>query len=199
MEQAVSLLQIIRDNQDFDLETRFEAHQSLCLMGQESAFDEQSYYRSERILQALNIEDEQHRPSDWKRVVNMAHWLQANYTRTPSLQTDYQAILQALEQTLDHKIDLARQAIVNVVGELGNSSTFALLLQRLENHIEPTYGIAHLMLKALERLAEYQQTSITKERLRESFSRIQQHYPALVEEIARTQERIEDAMESPPY
>lgn len=197
VEQAISLLQIIKDNQDFDLETRFEAHQALCLMGQESAFDEQSYYRSERILQALNIEDEQHRPSDWKRVVNMAHWLQANYTRTQTLQTHYQAILQALERTLDHKIDSARQAIVNALGELGNGSTFALLLQRLENHIEPTYDVAHLMLKALERLAEYQQTNITKEQLRESFSRIQQHYPALVEEIARTQERIQDAIESP--
>jgi hypothetical protein len=192
VEQAIPLLQFIRDNGEFDLETRFEAHRALCLMGQESAFDEQSYYRSERILQVLNIEDEQHRPSDWRRVVNMAHWLQTNYRRTPPLQPHYLAIVQALERTLDHKIDGARQAIVNALGELGNASTFALLLQRLEDHIEPSYDVAHLMLRALERLAAHRQTSITKERLRESLARIEQHYPALVEEIARSQERIEN-------
>lgn len=116
-EQAIPLLQSIRDTQDFDLETRFEAHQALGLMGQKSVFDEQSYYRSERILQVLNIEDEQHRPSDWKRIVNMASWLQTNYPHTPTLQTHKQNILQALERTLDHKIDSARQVIVNALGE----------------------------------------------------------------------------------
>lgn len=198
-EQEIPLLQIIRDTQDFDLETRFEAHQALGLMGQESAFDEQSYYRSERILQVLNIEDEQHRPSDWKRIVNMASWLQTNYMHTPTLQTHKQDILQALERTLDHKIDSARQAIVNALGELGNSSTFTFLLQRLANHIEPAYDVAQLMLKALERLAERQQTNITTGQFNEVFSRIQQHYPALGDEIARTQEKIQNSMKSSPY
>ena len=198
VEQAIPLLQIIRDNQAFDLETRFEAHHALRLMEQESVFDEQSYYRIERILQALSVEDEQHRPSDWKRVAKMARWLQANYARTPMLQTYYQAILLALEQALDHKLDAARQATVNALGELGNSSTFALLLERLENHIEPAYDVASLMLRALERLAERQQVNTTKEWLIETFSRIQQNYPALVEEAARTQMRIQNCMESAP-
>lgn len=114
------------------------------------------------------------------------------------LQTYYQAILLALEQALDHKLDAARQATVNALGELGNSSTFALLLERLENHIEPAYDVASLMLRALERLAERQQVNTTKEWLIETFSRIQQNYPALVEEVARTQMRIQNCMESAP-
>ncbi|MGH2638730.1 MAG: hypothetical protein ACRDF4_05530, partial [Rhabdochlamydiaceae bacterium] len=113
VEAAIPLLQTIRDQQHFDLETRFEAHHALHLMGQESTFDEQNYYRIERILQTLSIEDEQHRPSDWKRVANMARWLQTNYAQTPTLQSHYQAILQALAQTLNHTIGSARQATVN--------------------------------------------------------------------------------------
>jgi HEAT repeat protein/GTPase SAR1 family protein len=197
VEQAVPLLQIIRDNQDLDFETRFEAHHALRMMAQESTFDEQSYYRIERILQALSIEDEQRRPSDWKRVAKMARWLQANYADTPTLQTQYQTILLALERALDHKLDAARQATVNALGELGNSSTFALLLERLEDHIEPAYDVASLILQALERLAEHQQVNITKERLIEAFSQFQQNYPALVEEAARTQMIIQTCMESP--
>lgn len=192
VEQAIPLLQVIRDNQHFDIETRYEAHHALRLMGQEGAFDEQSYFRIERIQQALNIEDEQHRPSDWKRVVKMAQWLQANYAHTPLLQKHHQAVLMALEQALDHKLDGARQATVNALGELGNSSTFALLLHRLEEHIEPAYDVASLMLRALEQLAEHQRVNITKEGLIESFLRIQQNYPALIEEATRTQARIQN-------
>lgn len=197
VEQAIPLLKIIRDDQDFDLETRFEAHHALGLIGQESSFDEESYYRIERILQALSIEDEQQRPSDYKRVAKMARWLQANYAHTPTLQPHYQAILQALEQALDHKLDAVRQATSNALGELGNSSAFALLLQRLEDHLEPAYDVASLMLRALERLAEHRQVNITKERLIEAFLRIQQNYPALIEETAMTQVRIQNCMENP--
>ncbi len=191
IEQAIPLLHTIRDMQDFDFETRFEAHHALHLMGQESDFDEQGYYQIERILQALSIEDEQHRPSDWKRVANMAHWLQANYVHTSTLQVHYQAILHALERALDHKMGSARLAIVNTLGEPGNSSIFTFLLQCLEKHIEPAYDVADLMLRALERLAERQQVNITKEQLLYSFSQIQQHYPALIEEMTSIQVKIQ--------
>ena len=154
-----------------------------------------SYYQIERILQALSIEDEQHRPSDWKRVAKMARWLQANYTHTPMLQAHYQTILQALERTLSHSMNTTRQISVNALGELGNSSTFTLLLQCLENHSEPAYDVAHQMLKALERLAKNQQMNVTKELLTESFSRIEQNYPALIEEIANTHIRIQNSIE----
>lgn len=196
VEVAIPLLQTIRDQQHFDLETRFEAHHALHLMGQRSKFDEQNYYRFERILQALSIEDEQHRPSDWKRVANMARWLQSNYVHMPTLQKHYQAILDALTRTLDHTIGSARQAAVSALGVLGDTSTFTLLLHCLEKHTEPAYDVAQFMLRALERLAEHQHTDITHERLRESFARIEQNYPALGDEIARAQMRIQQSMET---
>lgn len=195
VEQAIPSLQEIKDRQDFDIETRFEAHHALRLMGQESVFDEQSYYQIERIVQALTLEDEQHRPSDWRRVVKMAHWLQTNYQRTQALHVHYLAILRALEQTLDHVMSSARQVTVSALGELGNSSTFTLLLGRLENHAEQAYDVAHLMLEALERLVLRQQVDITREQWGQSCTTIQHHYPALGEEIARTQMHVQIILE----
>jgi HEAT repeat protein len=196
VEQAIPLLQIIRDDQTFDFETRFEAHQALLQMGQKSTFDEQSYYQIERILNALRVEDDQHRPSDWKRVANIARWLQANYAHTPALHTHYQTILQALKEvSLEHTIDTARQATVNALGILGDSSTFVFLLQCLEKHTEPVYDVANLMLKALERLVDRQQINIAKDKFIDAFSHIEQNYPALMEEITRAQMRIQILIE----
>lgn len=196
VEQAIPLLQMIRDNPQFDLETRIEAHHALHLMGQESTFDEQSYYQIERILQALHIEDEQHRLSDWKRIVTMAHWLETNYTHTPALQPHYQTILQALTALLSHSVDSARQAAVSALGKLGDHSTFLFLLQSLQERGEPDYAVASFMLRALEQLAVRQQINITQTQFLESIERIKQHYPALEDEIARTQMRIQVRIES---
>jgi hypothetical protein len=194
VEQAIPLLHTIRDRQDLDFETRFEAHHALRLMGQESLFDEKSYYQIERILQALRLEDEQHRPSDWRQIVKMARWLQTNYKHTQELHAHYQVILQALERTLNHASS-ARRVTVEALGELGNSATFTLLLLRLENHVERTYDVAHRMLVALEQLAQRQQMDITQEQFITSCSTIQQNYPALGEELARIQARIQMFME----
>lgn len=191
VEQAIPFLQTIRDRQDWDVEIRFEAHHALRLMNQESVFDEESYYQIDRIVSALRVEDEQHRPSDWRQVTKMARWLQTNYQQAQALQAHYPAILQALTRALDHPIGSARQVVADALGELGSSSTFALLLQRLEDHTEQAYDVAHHMLVALERLAERQQVDITQEQLTASCSKIQQHYPALEEELTRTQGRIQ--------
>ncbi len=196
VERAIPLLQMIRDRRDFDLETRFEAHHALRSMDQESSFDEQDYYQLERVLQSLSIEDEQHRPSDWRRVTKMARWLQENYIDTQSLQRSYSTILQALEGTLDHAVGSARQVGADVLGDLGNNATFVLLLQRLEDHTEPAYDVANSMLASLERLAKRQQMDVTQERLTEAFLKIHKNYPALEEELARTQMKMQMIMEN---
>lgn len=197
VEKAIPCLRVIRDDPKFDVETQFEAHQALRMMGQESTFDEQSYYQIERILRAFSVEDEQHRPSDWKLIANMSRWLQANYAQTPSLHPHYQVILQALKAvSLEHAIDTARQATVDTLGIVGDNSIFAFLLQCLENHTEPVYDVVHLMLKALEHLAGHQQANVTEDRFIEAFEQIEHNYPALSEEIKSVQMSIQMYMET---
>jgi hypothetical protein len=196
VEQAIPLLQVIRDGSDYDDEARYEARRALWLLGQEKNFEETRHYRREEILTALSLVDEEGRPSDWSLVARMATWLQHSGSHDQLVQTYLADIVSALEQALGHMHDGARKPVTIALGELGNFQTFEALAKRLAERIEPSYDVAREMLSSLTRLAERGQIDVTaREWIIETFSSIRLTYPALEEAIKETELRIREYLE----
>jgi hypothetical protein len=190
VEQAIPLLQIIRDGAGYPKGARREAHHALWFLGQEETPGEEQLGLQE-VLEALSPVDEKGRPSDYKRAIAVTLWLQQGGFQNQLVQTHYPAILSALETALNHQHDEVREAVVITLGELGNFRSFGILAGPLIERIEPSYNVAKKILAALTRLVERGQVGLDMhENVADTFSKIRLAYPTLEEEVKKMKFRV---------
>jgi len=195
VEQAIPLLQIIRDGTDYKKGARREAHQALWLLGQEETPGEEQLGLQE-VLEVLSPVDEKGRPSDYKRAITAALWLQQNGFQNQLVQSHYTEILSALERAFDHQHDEVREAVVITLGELGSFQSFGSLARPLIEGNEPSHNVAKKILTALTRLVERGQVNLDmRENVVETFSKIRLTYPTLEEEVNRMKFRVHEYFE----
>jgi transcriptional regulator with XRE-family HTH domain len=193
--EAVPILEAVRDNAALDLDIRIEAHHVLASMGEPSAFDEALVYSLPRIQRGLQIEDDQGRPADWKRLRRYCEWLPAHMSHE-TLRPHYDDLLSALEGALGHPYEVARIPIVIALGRVGRSATFSKLLRMLERG-EASGDLAEETLIALRRLVERRRFVLSDHELDRAIASIQRHYPFLHDELEMFRQVIQEAVRDP--
>ncbi len=185
-ESATSLFQTLLDKNESDIEVKHAALRALRTLSQGMSYD------LETVKEYLTVTDKEGRRADWKRIEDTANWLRHNGLQDEKLQKHLHEIIIALEIILSsHEIDDARKAVALALGELGNTQTFAILIQRLEKREEQSLETATAMLFSLSRLIDRSQVDpLFEKRITESFKMIQDGYSQLEREIKDVEYRV---------